>query len=86
MAGELLFRGFLLPVLVRYLGTAWGIVGTSLLFGILHGVDFVVPITGLALLLGWVRLRTGRLAAAWTVHALHNGVTVVFLIFWPETL
>ena len=83
---ELLFRGFLLPVLVRYLGIAWGLVGTSLLFGILHGVDYVAPITSLALLLGWVRLRTGRLAAAWTVHALHNGVQVAILVIWPEML
>lgn len=83
---ELLFRGFLLPVLVRTWGTVWGLVGTSLLFGILHGVDYLVPIACLALVLGWVRLRTGRLAAAWAVHALHNGVQVVLLVFLPELL
>jgi len=83
---ELLFRGFLLPVLVRYLGTAAGLVGTSLLFGMLHGVDFVGPIACLALVLGWVQLRTGRLAAAWAVHAVHSGVQVALLVFSPEML
>jgi membrane protease YdiL (CAAX protease family) len=83
---ELLFRGFLLPVLVRYLGTAGGLVSSSLLFGILHGVDFVGPIACLALVLGWVQLRTGRLAAAWAVHALHNGVQVAMLVLAGQTL
>ncbi len=83
---ELLFRGFLLPVLVRYLGTAAGLVGTSLLFGILHGVDYLVPIACLALLLGWVQLRTGRLAAACAVHVLHNGVQVALLVLLPDIL
>lgn len=83
---ELLFRGFLLPVLVRYLGTAAGLVGTSLLFGLLHGLDFVAPIACLALVLGWVQLRTGRLAAAWAVHAVHNGVQVAIIVLLPEML
>ena len=83
---ELLFRGFLLPVLVRTSGTAAGLLATSLLFGILHGVDYLAPIACLALVLGWIRLRTGRLAAACAVHVLHNGVQVALLVFLPEML
>ena len=83
---ELLFRGFLLPFLVRTLGTARGLLGTSLLFGLMHGPDFVVPIGCLALVLGWVQLRTGRLAAAWAVHALHNGIQVALIVLSGEVL
>jgi membrane protease YdiL (CAAX protease family) len=77
---EAVFRGFLQPFLVHRLGAAAGLVATSLLFALLHGLAPLLPLFALSLVLGVVRLRTGHLAAAWAVHALHNGWTLWFAL------
>ncbi|MBM3992135.1 MAG: CPBP family intramembrane metalloprotease [Planctomycetes bacterium] len=78
---ELFFRGFLQPLLVQNLGDRLGVLATALLFAAVHGnlVAFL-PIFVLALLLGMVMLRTGRIGAAWLVHALHNGITIALVL------
>jgi membrane protease YdiL (CAAX protease family) len=70
---ELLFRGFLQPVLVARTGPAIGIGLTSALFASMHGVHFL-PIFGFSILLGGLGYRTRRLAACVGVHALHNAL------------
>jgi membrane protease YdiL (CAAX protease family) len=74
---ELLFRGFLQPLLVQNLGDRGGVAVTAALFAALHGGSAFLPIFGLALVLGGVMLRTQRLGAVFAIHALHNG-----LMFW----
>jgi membrane protease YdiL (CAAX protease family) len=76
---ELLFRGFLQPLLVQNLSDKLGIVVTSAVFALLHGVAYFLPLFVLSLVLGGVMLRTQRLSAAWFVHALHNGLMVLLL-------
>lgn len=71
---ELIFRSFLQPLLVQNLGDRGGVVMTSLCFALLHGTAYFLPIFGLSLLLGALKLRTQRLTASWAVHALHNGL------------
>lgn len=71
---ELIFRAFLQPLLVQNLGDKLGVAATSLVFALLHGVGFLLPIFGLSLLLGALKLRTQRLSASFAVHALHNGL------------
>ena len=73
IAEEVFFRG----VVYRWLRTRWGVgkalAGSALFFSVLHGdpVAFV-PIFGLGILFGWVYERTGSLAAAVSIHILHN--------------
>ena len=81
---EVVFRGFLQPLLVQNLHEKGGIVATSVLFGILHGFSAFLPIFALSLLLGWIQLRTQRLAAAWAVHALHNGLVLSVGLTWQS--
>ena len=76
---ELLFRGFLQPLLVQNLGDRGGVVLTSAVFGAMHGVSAFLPIFGLSLILGGVMLRTQRLFGPVLIHALHNGAMLVFL-------
>jgi membrane protease YdiL (CAAX protease family) len=76
---ELLFRGFLQPLLVQNLGDRGGVAASSAAFAILHGASAFLPIFALALVLGAVQLRTQRLVACWLVHALHNGLMVALL-------
>jgi membrane protease YdiL (CAAX protease family) len=76
---ELVFRGFVQPLVVQRTGPALGIAITAAAFGALHGASMFLPIFGLALVLGMVMQLTGRLFASWSVHALHNGLTFALL-------
>jgi len=77
---EILFRGFLQPLLVQNFRDKGGIVLTSALFAVMHGTSAFLPIFGLSLILGAVMLRTQRIAAVWAIHALHNGLQVALLL------
>ncbi len=81
---ELIFRGFAQPLLSRYLGAAGGILVSSLLFSALHGLSAFGPILALSLVLGWLRWRTGGLAAPLLVHGLHNGLQLALLMAFPQ--
>lgn len=77
---ELLFRGFLQPLLVQNFRDKGGVLLSSLAFAALHGVDAFLPIFGLSLVLGGVMLRTQRLFAAFALHALHNGAMLALVL------
>jgi uncharacterized protein len=75
---ELLFRGFLLPLLVRSFGAAAGVVLCSLPFTLLHGPQYhwtwqhLVLLFVASLAFSLVRLHTGSTAASTLVHATYN--------------
>jgi membrane protease YdiL (CAAX protease family) len=77
---ELLFRGYLQPILARKAPAWFGVGATSLVFASLHGKGAFLPIFALSLILGGVMLRTQRIFASWSVHALHNGL--MFLLIY----
>ena len=82
---ELAFRGFLQPLLRRYVGPAWSVVIVAALFSLIHDATsrfVMVPamIFPLALALGYARERTGRLAPCILLHLLNNGFTVCLVI------
>ena len=102
---ELLWRGVLIALLDRALGTpwrffgakvGWGLVLTTLSFGLGHGLlvtaeGFVfapdqIILTGLlGLMMGWVRARTGSVWLAYLAHcapevAIHAGVGIGALL------
>jgi membrane protease YdiL (CAAX protease family) len=75
---ELIFRGFVLPLLARSLGEVAGVLAAALPFALLHGPQYswswrhilLVTLAGAAF--GWVRLRTGSTIAAATIHGSYN--------------
>ncbi len=75
---ELAFRGFLMPLFVRSLGPAAGILFTALLFALLHGPEYqwswrhVLLILAAGAVFGWVRYRTGSTLASTALHATYN--------------
>lgn len=73
---EVCFRGFLQPLLVQNLSDRGGVAATSALFALVHGIDAFLPVFVLSLAIGGIMLRTQRLAAAWFLHALNNGLTL----------
>jgi membrane protease YdiL (CAAX protease family) len=78
---ETIFRGVLLPVLGRELGVVWGVVVSSLVFGLAHlSLGELPPLFVLGLGLGWLRWSSGRLGASVLMHALWNGITFANLV------
>jgi len=77
---ELLYRGFLQPLLVQNFRDRGGLVLTSVLFALPHGASAFLPIFVLSLVLGGIMLRTQRLLAVWGLHALHNGLQLAILL------
>lgn len=77
-AEELLFRGFLLPPLIRRVGVAPGLVLGGAFFGLLHASDpsAMVPLALLGVLLGWLRHRSGSLWPPLTLHIVNNSVAL----------
>jgi membrane protease YdiL (CAAX protease family) len=75
---ELAFRGFLLPLFVRSLGAAGGIIVTGLLFGFLHAPEYswswrhVLLVSTAGCVFGWVRHRTDSTVAATYMHSTYN--------------
>jgi len=75
---ELLFRGFIMPLLCRSLGAVPGMVITAAAFAVMHGPMYSwswrhIALIGLAgLAFGWIRYRTGSTAAATAIHASYN--------------
>lgn len=78
---EILFRGFLLELLLPRVGRAAAVLVSSVIFAALHGPEAFLPIFGLALILGIIKLETRSLAVCWVVHGLHNGASMVPLLF-----
>jgi membrane protease YdiL (CAAX protease family) len=71
---ELLFRGFLLPVLARGWGMVWALAASALLFGAIHLQPAGLPVLGtLGLALGLAMRHTGSLRTPILVHACWNG-------------
>ena len=78
---ETLFRGVLLPVLGRSWGHWPAVVASALIFALAHlSLGELVPLLVLGLGLGWLRLRSGRLAPCVLMHALWNGFTFSNLV------
>ncbi len=84
---ELLFRGFLLPLLQRSLGPWLAIVLTAVGFALLHGQQYqwywqdllVVGLAGVAF--GYARYKTGSTAAAALLHGGYNLTLFVGYVF-----
>ncbi|WP_082318123.1 CPBP family intramembrane glutamic endopeptidase [Hymenobacter sp. DG25A] len=86
---ELLFRGVLLPGLLRnYPQRPWVAIGQSaLVFGIIHGNPAQLVGAGLlGLLLGWLYYRTSSLGICIVVHALNNFVAFLGMVVGGKEL
>jgi membrane protease YdiL (CAAX protease family) len=82
---EIVFRGFLQPLLVRSLGAAPGILLAAAAFGLMHFQEYgnswrhALLIAAAGASFGWMRQRTGSTKAAALMHAAYNGVFFVLL-------
>lgn len=77
---EILFRGFLLPSLTRYMPT-WGAIGlSSLIFSVAHlSFSEVLPLAVLGAILGFVYARSRNLMSSILLHSTWNSITMIGL-------
>ncbi len=77
---EILFRGFLLPSLTRYMST-WSAIGlSSLIFATAHlSFSEVLPLTVLGAILGFVYARSRNLMSSILLHSTWNSITMIGL-------
>lgn len=75
-AEEMVFRGAMLSGFARSFSPGRALIYTSLLFGLLHGLDLYLPravaTALLGLLFGYCVLTTGSLLTAFLLHTLNN--------------
>jgi membrane protease YdiL (CAAX protease family) len=80
-AEEALFRGLLLPLLVRRMGAAAGLALTAIGFASLHAdAGTFVPLALLSVALSLAYVRTGTLWVPVAMHALFNGANLLLLL------
>jgi uncharacterized protein len=77
---EVLFRGFLLPSLTRYMPVWGAILASSFLFAAAHlSLAEVIPLFTLGIILGVVYTRSRNLLAPMLLHSLWNSGTLLSL-------
>ncbi len=77
---EIMFRGFLLPSLTRYVPVWAAIILSSLLFALAHlNLSEVLPLAMLGIILGVVYTRSRNLLASMLLHSLWNSGTLISL-------
>ncbi|NES86861.1 MAG: CPBP family intramembrane metalloprotease [Moorea sp. SIO2B7] len=77
---EIIFRGFLLPSLTRYIPVWGSIIVSSLIFAIAHlSVSEVLPLTTLGIILAFVYTRSRNLLSSILLHSLWNSGTLLSL-------
>ena len=77
---EIIFRGFLLPSLTRYI-SPWAAIGvSSLVFAAAHlNISEILPLTTLGIILGVVYTRSRNLLSSILMHSLWNTGTLLSL-------
>ena len=76
---EVLYRGFLFGAIEKRWNAKAAFVASSLGFTLAHGLTYAIPILFLAIVLGWLRIKTGNLRLCFLLHALNNSVAVTTL-------
>ncbi len=86
---ETIFRGYIYPVLARSFGVAGGVLGTGVLFGLVHAPQLWGGWSQIALLalvgvgFTYARARTGTVVASYFLHLGYN--SILFVLFYFST-
>ncbi|MQL82900.1 hypothetical protein Taro_015390 [Colocasia esculenta] len=78
---EIVFRGFLLPSLTRYMPLRWAVIVSALAFALAHfNVQRLLPLVFLGVVMGAVFARTKNLLPSMLLHSLWNGFVFLDLM------
>lgn len=86
LAEEIVFRGHLQGALRAATGPRTAIVLQGLVFGIVHGIAYALPIALLGMFFGWLRERQGSILAPVLAHAVHNASVALITLAFPGSL
>jgi len=92
VAEELAFRGFLMPLLIRSLGAAGGIVLTGIIFGSIHGYEYqwswqyMLLISLAGCIFGWAKYKNQSTFASTLMHCTFNLTQFAALVWRSRTL
>ena len=77
---EIMFRGFLLPSLTRYVSVGGAVIISAFIFAVAHlSLSEVLPLATLGIVLGVVYTRSRNLLAPMLLHSLWNSGTLISL-------
>jgi membrane protease YdiL (CAAX protease family) len=77
---EIVFRGFLLPSLTRYVPVWGAILISAFIFAIAHlNLSEIIPLATLGIVLGVVYTRSRNLLSSILLHSLWNSATLISL-------
>ncbi|MDF1824770.1 MAG: CPBP family glutamic-type intramembrane protease [Verrucomicrobiales bacterium] len=74
---EIFFRGFLYDALEKRWTTKVALIASSMIFAIVHGLTFFIPLLFLSFILGWLRMKNGNLRMCFLLHAANNSFAVL---------
>jgi membrane protease YdiL (CAAX protease family) len=83
---EMIFRGYIYPVIARSWGIASGVIVTGVLFGGLHAQQLwggpwqIASIVVVGIVLTLVRAKTGSVLASFVVHTSYNSFQVLLIL------
>lgn len=78
---EMVFRGFLLPSLTRYMPLPWSILASAVAFALAHfNVQRLLPLVLLGVVMGVVFSKSRNLLASMVLHSLWNGFVFLDLM------
>jgi len=81
LAEEILFRGLLHRLASGLWGPLAATAVSSLVFGIIHGEAWLIfGLIGVGVALAFVYETTGSVTACWVTHAVHNAISLFFMI------
>ncbi len=89
---ELMFRGFLYPVVARRFGMVASVLFTGMLFGLFHALQLwgawglVALLVGVGIVFTWVRARTQTVLASLLMHVAYNSTLFVGLLIQTKWL
>lgn len=89
---ELAFRGFLMPLLIRSLGAAGGILATGFLFGSIHGYEYewswrhMLLISLVGCVFGWAKYKARSTVASALMHSTFNLTQFAAFLWQARTL
>jgi membrane protease YdiL (CAAX protease family) len=84
---EIMFRGFLLPSLTRYLPVWGAVLVSAFIFAIAHlSLSEILPLATLGIILGFVYSKSRNLLSSILIHSLWNGGTLFSLFVLGSNL
>jgi membrane protease YdiL (CAAX protease family) len=87
LAEEVIFRGYLYPVVKRYTEPAFAAIITGIIFGAIHGnIWAVIPLSIFGILLAVLYELSGSIWSCILCHALFNSINVAFMLSMGDQL